>query len=123
MIIPFIPFIVFIEIGVIHALIYYLTNRLFENLKFGLSLYFTGLISGVVSYVIDWYGIYPVLHARTTEGFMMGIGLFLYMSWVVVPACYLIVLSVFYLIKRRQRKLLAKTQNGELYIKKDQKEG
>lgn len=107
MIIPFIPLLVFVEIAVIHALIYYLTNRLWKNFKFGLSLYFTGLISGVISYVIDWYGIYQFLATRTADGFMMGIGLFLYMSWIVVPACYLIFLSVFYLIKRRRRKLLS----------------
>ncbi|XUD13528.1 hypothetical protein IGJ55_002715 [Enterococcus sp. AZ170] len=103
MIIPFIPFLVFVEIGIIHILIYYLTNRVWKNLKFGPNLYITGLLSGVISYVVDWYGIYPFLFARITEGFMLGIGLFLYMSWVIVPACYLIMLSIFYLIKKRRK--------------------
>lgn len=106
MIIPYIPFLVFVEIGIIHVLVYYLFNRLWKNLKFGPSLYLTGLISGVISYVVDWYCTYPFLFVRETEGVMIGIGVFLYISWVIVPVCYLIFLSIFYLIQKRRKKQL-----------------
>ncbi|OJG92043.1 hypothetical protein RV15_GL003428 [Enterococcus silesiacus] len=34
----------------------------------------------------------------------MGFGLFIYMSWLIVPVCYLVFLSIFYLIKKKAKK-------------------
>jgi uncharacterized membrane protein len=102
------PVFVFIKIGVIHFLIYYLTNKLRWKLNFGLSLYFTGIIAGLISFVIDWSDIYSFLFTKSDEGFMIGFGLFLYLSWLIVPVCYLVFLSIFYLIKKKAKKKLQK---------------
>ncbi|WP_217265805.1 hypothetical protein [Enterococcus silesiacus] len=98
------PVFVFVKIGVTHFLIYYLTNRLSWKLTFGLSLYLTGIIAGLINFVVDWSCIYSFLFAKSNEGFKMGFGLFIYMSWLIVPVCYLVFLSIFYLIKKKAKK-------------------
>lgn len=98
-----VPIFVLLQIMLIHGLLYNLINKTKLNLLFGLKLYLTSFIAGIISYVIDWYVIPGWLHETFDEGTMIGMGTFLYFSWLVVPTIYLIGVSILYLVKKLRK--------------------